>query len=131
MDPKHSPAAAERRPAPPFEEKRMSLWLGLGVLVLPWLFCWATVRRKHTPLARVVSFGWAMVCLVFVVGIVAEGAVRRAHLETRAVVRVAEQEKAAEQRWAAEQDPTEQPCQPGLTRPSSAPLPGGTAPRGP
>ena len=73
-------------------EEKVGILLAVGVFFMPWVFCWATARRKHTPLARIVSFAWAMFWVVFF----AAGALRRARAETRAVVAFAEH-AAAEQ----------------------------------
>jgi cytoskeletal protein RodZ len=37
---------------------------GLGIFFLPWYFSWFTLRKGHSALARLVSFGWLSVIVL-------------------------------------------------------------------
>lgn len=56
-----SPAAAnsegEDRPHP---VRTVFLWL--GIFLMPYLFSWFTLREKHGAAARVIALGWMMLC---------------------------------------------------------------------
>lgn len=45
------------KPAEPTERK-VSLLLGLGILLLPVIFTWFTLRKGHSMMARALSFAW-------------------------------------------------------------------------
>ena len=38
--------------------KKVGVGLGLGILFLPYIFSWFTLRQGHTTLAKTVSFRW-------------------------------------------------------------------------
>lgn len=41
--------------------------LGIGVLLLPFVFAWFTMRKGHSTVARVISFGWLILIIISVV----------------------------------------------------------------
>lgn len=53
-------------PARPIEARKLSFRLGLGILLLPYLFAWFTLRPGYSRQARVVALGW-MTALVLVI----------------------------------------------------------------
>ncbi len=54
-------AAPAKAPAPP---KRVGFWFGAGLVVLPYVFAWFTLRRGYSPLVRSLAFGWLAVIVV-------------------------------------------------------------------
>jgi hypothetical protein len=44
--------------------RNVGVLLGLGIFFLPWYFCWFTLRKGHSALARLVSFGWLSVIVL-------------------------------------------------------------------
>jgi hypothetical protein len=70
-----SRCATAVNPPPPFsaaaspsQSRKVDLSLGIGILFLPFVFSWFTLRKGHTPLARTVSFVWLAV-VVFTMGL--------------------------------------------------------------
>lgn len=47
--------------------RKMGWALGLGVVFLPIVFSWFTLRQGHSSLARVIAFGWLAVVMVPIV----------------------------------------------------------------
>ena len=39
-------------------ERHVDFWLGLGIMFMPYVFAWFTLRDGHTKKARVISFVW-------------------------------------------------------------------------
>ena len=39
-------------------ERHVDFWLGLGIMFMPYVFAWFTLREGHTKKARVISFVW-------------------------------------------------------------------------
>jgi hypothetical protein len=57
---KGSPASASRK---------MSIILGLGIFIAPYIFAWATLRPGYTVKARAISFAWlALMVFPFFMG---------------------------------------------------------------
>ena len=54
-----SAAAAAKVPA-----RQVGIWLAIGILILPYIFAWLTLRKGHSALTRWVSFGWLALLLV-------------------------------------------------------------------
>ena len=52
-----SPQAVQQ-PAQPVPPRRVGVLLGIGILFMPYLFGWLTLRKGHTSTARIVTFGW-------------------------------------------------------------------------
>lgn len=49
--------------------KQMSFLLAIGILFVPYVFCWFTLRPGYSKKARLWSFGWALLaCLVILPG---------------------------------------------------------------
>ncbi len=44
-------------------ERKVSAWLAIGILLLPIIFAWFTLRQGHSTVSRVVSMGWIIVTL--------------------------------------------------------------------
>ncbi len=40
------------------QTKRVGLLLGIGILIMPYIFSWFTLRKGYSPRTRVVAFGW-------------------------------------------------------------------------
>lgn len=56
------------RPPLPFMpkfERRVSILLGIGIFIMPYIFAWFTLREGYSKLARFISFGW-LLFLVFI-----------------------------------------------------------------
>lgn len=45
------------------DKRSVGIWLGIGILILPIIFAWFTLRKGHTVLARVVSFAWLIISI--------------------------------------------------------------------
>lgn len=60
----------QRPPALPltqkFTIKRIGFWLGLGILLMPYLFSWFTLVKKYSNLARFISFSWLLIFILLV-----------------------------------------------------------------
>ncbi|WP_413664770.1 DUF4236 domain-containing protein [Microbulbifer sp. CNSA002] len=39
-------------------KRSVSFLLGVGIFLIPYIFAWFTLRKGHSVLSRVVSFGW-------------------------------------------------------------------------
>lgn len=39
-------------------KRSVSFLLGVGILLMPYIFAWFTLRKGHSALSRLVSFGW-------------------------------------------------------------------------
>lgn len=48
--------------------RTISLLLGLGILVMPYLFSWFTLRKGYSGLARTLSFGWCAFIVFSILG---------------------------------------------------------------
>jgi len=44
--------------------RSIGLMLGLGIIFVPFIFGWCTLRRGHTLASRVLAFGWMIVVVV-------------------------------------------------------------------
>lgn len=49
---------------PPATSRKVGIWLGIGIFLLPFVFSWFTLRKGHSSLARVISFIWLAVVIV-------------------------------------------------------------------
>lgn len=43
------------------EPRSVGFWLGIGIIFLPIVFAWFTLRKGHSALSRVIAFGWLAV----------------------------------------------------------------------
>lgn len=43
------------------EKRKLSVGLGFGIVLLPAIFSWFTLRRGHTITARLIAFGWLLI----------------------------------------------------------------------
>lgn len=46
--------------------RKVGFWLAIGILILPYIFAWFTLRQGHSVLSRVVSFAW-MGCSLLII----------------------------------------------------------------
>lgn len=46
-------------------ERKVSILLGIGIFLMPYIFAWFTLRKGYSRFARFISFGWT-IFLVFV-----------------------------------------------------------------
>lgn len=64
MPPSVDRIVSARKPLPE-GQRRVSVLLGIGIFLLPWLFAWFLLRKGHSTLSRVVGFIWlALIILV-------------------------------------------------------------------
>ena len=52
-------------PFMPNFERKVSILLGMGIFIMPYIFAWFTLREGYSKSARFMSFGW-LLFLVFV-----------------------------------------------------------------
>lgn len=45
------------------KKRSVSFLLGIGILILPMIFSWFTLRRRYSALARIISFSWLVISL--------------------------------------------------------------------
>ena len=50
----------------PAEERSVGILLGIGILFIPLIFAWFTLRKGHTTKAKIISFVWLVLSLVIV-----------------------------------------------------------------
>ena len=50
----------------PVKSKPVGFLLGIGIFFLPLIFSWFTLRKGHTTKAKIVSFGWLVLCLAII-----------------------------------------------------------------
>jgi len=43
------------------QNRKVSILLGVGIFILPFIFAWFTLRKGYSPLARGISFAWMIV----------------------------------------------------------------------
>lgn len=62
-----SPVQQQVPPLPfmPKLERKVSILLGIGIFLMPYIFAWFTLREGYSKPARFISFGWLLL-LVFV-----------------------------------------------------------------
>lgn len=49
--------------------KRVSILLAIGIMFMPYIFAWVTLKKGYSSNARVISFGWlALMVIVWVFG---------------------------------------------------------------
>lgn len=62
-----SPVQQQVSPLPfmPKPERKVSILLGIGIFMMPYIFAWFTLREGYSKPARFISFGW-LFFLVFV-----------------------------------------------------------------
>jgi len=46
------------------EKKKVSILLGIGIFLVPFLFSWFTLKKGHTTLSRVLAFSWMGIILI-------------------------------------------------------------------
>ncbi|TGU85324.1 DUF4236 domain-containing protein [Acinetobacter pittii] len=45
-------------------ERKVSILLGIGIVMMPYIFAWFTLREGYSKGARFISFGWFLVLIV-------------------------------------------------------------------
>ncbi len=48
------------------EKRTVSALLGAGILFIPFIFSWFTLRKGHSVLARTLSFSWLFLFVVII-----------------------------------------------------------------
>jgi hypothetical protein len=51
------------------QERKLGVGLIIGIVLLPIVFAWFTLRKGHSTLSRVLSFGWLLVSSVIALNI--------------------------------------------------------------
>ena len=46
-------------------ERRVSILLGIGIFLMPYIFAWFTLREGYSKSARFISFGWLLFLVFF------------------------------------------------------------------
>jgi hypothetical protein len=46
------------------EEKYVSIFLGIGIFLIPIIFSWFTLRKGHTTKAKIISFSWLVIIII-------------------------------------------------------------------
>lgn len=46
------------------EQKKINIWLGLGIILFPILFSWVTLKKGYSKKAKIFSFSWMTLTLV-------------------------------------------------------------------
>lgn len=59
----HSPANNVDQYIIGHNKRKVSTWLAIGILLLPIIFAWFTLRQGHSTVGRVVSMGWMIVTI--------------------------------------------------------------------
>ncbi len=49
-------------------KRKVGAALGIGIFLLPWIFAWFLLRRGYSIVARVISFGWMAIIILFIIG---------------------------------------------------------------
>ena len=49
-------------------QRKVGIGLGAGILFLPYIFSWFTLRKGHTKKAKVIAFAWLCWCVVWQIG---------------------------------------------------------------
>lgn len=49
-------------------KRKVGAALGIGILLLPWIFAWFLLRKGYGIVARVISFGWMAIVILFTIG---------------------------------------------------------------
>ena len=72
-----SPSNKGGWPVPSEQEelKGVGFWLAIGIFLFPYIFAWFTLRKGHSAVNRILSFGWLFL-LVFAVTGKQSGAVK-------------------------------------------------------
>ena len=49
-------------------KRKVGAALGIGILILPWIFAWFLLRRGYSVVARVISFSWMAIIILYAIG---------------------------------------------------------------
>lgn len=44
-------------------QRQVSIWLGIGILIVPIIFAWFTLRQGYSTRSRVISMAWLLIVL--------------------------------------------------------------------
>lgn len=47
-----------------YKVRKVSLLLGLGIFIMPYIFAWFTLRKGHSEISRILSFGWLALMVI-------------------------------------------------------------------
>jgi hypothetical protein len=47
-------------------KRSVGILLGIGILLFPLIFAWFTLRRGHTAKAKIISFAWLAISIIFI-----------------------------------------------------------------
>lgn len=59
----HSPVNSVDQLIIGYTERKIGAWLAIGILLLPIIFAWFTLRQGHSTVSRVVSMGWLFITI--------------------------------------------------------------------
>jgi tRNA_anti-like len=62
------PSCGKPRQKAPTEERSVGIALGIGILLLPIIFAWFTLRKGHSTRAKIISFVWLAFTFAIVAG---------------------------------------------------------------
>ena len=72
----HSETYTETTQAPPIvsppvtdtrsNQRQVSIWLGIGIFLVPIIFAWFTLRQGYSTLSRVISMVWLLMVLFII-----------------------------------------------------------------
>jgi hypothetical protein len=48
----------------PAPVRKVGFWLAVGIIFLPWIFSWFTLRKGHSTLSRVLAMAWVGVVII-------------------------------------------------------------------
>ena len=48
------------------QQRPVSIWLGIGIFLVPIIFAWFTLRQGYSTLSRVISMAWLLMVLFFI-----------------------------------------------------------------
>ena len=47
--------------------RKVGAALGIGIFLLPWIFAWFLLRKGYSNTARLISFGWMLIIVIFAI----------------------------------------------------------------
>lgn len=45
------------------QHRKIGIWLGIGIVIVPIIFAWFTLRQGYSTLSRVISMAWLLISL--------------------------------------------------------------------
>lgn len=46
------------------ENKKLPVWLIIGIILVPLIFAWFTLKKGYSKTAKILSFGWLLLAIV-------------------------------------------------------------------